>query len=169
MDCPRLLSSALRPMQRRRRCRESGYLLIEVCIAVSLLLAAGFFTLRTNRAAISNSVFAMTTMLVDNYIENQAAAVKAAAVNSDGSLVLPSFAAASVYDQTPTTLPNQALAPGSQFRADITTYRRPAGSQSNVTFWEYVVEVRFARKLSLNGTSGTPYLKSRSVVRPLPQ
>jgi hypothetical protein len=144
-----------------------GYVLLEACVALSVMLAASMYVVRTNRAALSNSSFAMSSMLVDNLLENYAAAVKAAHIRADGSLQLPRCVAPVPFTLTGTPTLGVSLAPGSSFTADLTTYRRSVATNEGVQVMEYVIEARYSRKLMVEGSTQT-YLKSRSVLRTVP-
>lgn len=155
MESPRLLK------------RTGGYVLLEACFALGLLIAAASYVLRTNRAAISNSSFALSSMLVDNLLENYAAAVKAGHIRTDGSLVLPACVQAVPFNTAAATTQRVVLAPNSAFTADLTTYRRDAGTSEGVRLVEFVIEARYSRKIVVEGSTQT-YLKSRTVLRNIP-
>lgn len=144
-------------------------MLIETCIAIGLLLAVAYSVFTSNRTAVSNSSFSAASQLVDNFLENQSAAIRAATINADGSLVLPAFAANCNYNTTSSTLTAVTLATGSAFKADITTYRRVKTAQEGQDVWEYVIEASFARRLPLGSATNTAYLKSRSVTKVVPK
>ncbi len=156
-------------MERKRfltNTRNRGNLLVEACVAMSLMLIASFYVFSSTISAARTTSFAVMSQLLDNWLENQAAAVRVASIQPGGALTMPSFSTLT-FASTASSTTTVTIAPGSPYTARVKTIRRSSPAIEEHEAWEYVIEGTIPRRLP-NGTT-TTFVKTRSVIRVVSQ
>lgn len=148
---------------------KRGHILLEVAVGMVVLTALAYFLLYTTVTAFAGMTFATYSSIADNFLENEAAYVRAAEIQPDGALVLPGQANAPAYTVEGSTAADVVLfGENSNYKGTITTSRRFIESVGGGAVaderrvWEYVIELRFSYPEG-SGGSRREYQKTRTV------
>lgn len=133
----------------RSRLLKKGTILIECSIAMALMGVIAFYVFSSTTAATRATGFAIHEQLLDNYLQNQAAAVRSAPIAPGGTITMPSFSTLTFASpaNTVTTFNNVTLNATSAHTAKITTVRRSAPTINGQETWQYLIQGDIPRRL----------------------
>ncbi len=156
-------------MVRKAVLKQRGHILLEATIAMVLLIALATYLLYTTTSAFSGMTFAAYCAVADNVLENEVAYVRAADIQADGSVRLPSASLAPEYTVSENTRENvEMFGPSSNYKGTLSVSRKLVDTLGGGTLsdqkriWEYTVKVQFNYP-SMSGANPLRFQKSRTV------